>query len=279
MSIMQVAEVIHATPASDGAGVKLRRVMSGDSTLMDPFLMLDEIAAENGDGLGEGFPSHPHRGIETISYMLKGGFRHEDHLGNKREISSGGMQWMNAGRGIIHSEMPIPENGRIHGFQIWLNLPAKNKLCNPSYQEIPTEQLYEKTFQGGHCRLLSGHLNYEKQLLKGPIERKITDPLLADIALQNGQEINLNLNHKKVMVYLYQGQLSIGGEIISQGSLAIMGQGKELKIDAKKNSGLLILAGTPLNEPVVQYGPFVMNSFEQIKEAVKAYNDGTLTER
>ena len=276
MKRRDLEDVIKSVPASDGAGVSLKRILD---QRMDPFLMLDEIKAGNEQVLGNGFPSHPHRGIETISCMLVGGFRHEDHMGNRREVKSGGMQWMTAGRGVIHSEMPLPEQGRLHGFQLWLNLPAKKKMTPPSYLDVQPEDILVAPLPGGQCRVLAGSIVIDGSEYKGAVERGITSPLVLDIQLDQPGQLALPVPLQKLMVYVYQGSLTIAGEkpgTVAECSLGILGDGEELSVTNNRKTGFLLLGGAPLNEPVVQHGPFVMNSREEIDQAIKDYREGTL---
>lgn len=278
MQARGLIELVPARPASDGAGVKLKRVMgSGQHKLMDPFLMLDEIRADGSGDLGAGFPAHPHRGIETVSYMKMGGFRHEDHLGNQRSIKSGGVQWMKSGKGIVHSEMPVLENDQLHGFQIWLNMPAARKMSDPEYLDISVENFPVLSFEGWSARLLLGEVEIDGRQLSAPLKREVTDALLLDVSLKAGSTIKLPIGDKKLMVYVYEGQVKLQastGQVISQSELAVFGQGDGLELSAESQAGFLILAGKPLNEPVVQYGPFVMNSREEVMQAVREYQSG-----
>ncbi|MGI9274407.1 MAG: pirin family protein [Endozoicomonas sp.] len=276
-----IQEVLEAVPASDGAGVRLKRVMALQAReLMDPFLMLDEIRADSEDELGAGFPPHPHRGIETISCMLKGGFRHEDHMGNRREVNNGGMQWMTAGRGVIHSEMPLPEQGTLHGFQIWLNLPADRKMVAPDYHDVRAEEIPEVSFDGGRGRILAGQLQLDGTEYLGAVQRDVTDPLVLDINMNGNGRLLLPVNAEKLMVYVYRGQVSIecdgSSGTLQESALGILSDTGDLEITAAADSGFLVLGGTPLNESVVQHGPFVMNTREEIDQAISDYREGRL---
>ena len=232
--------------------------------------MLDEISSENSDDLGGGFPPHPHRGIETISYMLNGCFRHEDNLGHRREINSGGIQWMKSGKGIIHSEMPIPEHGLLHGFQIWLNQPSSEKMSQPEYLDLEQQQLPE--FDSG--RVLLGRLQLANTVLESPVVRPDQDALLLDIALKQKEQLSLSLNQEKVMVFVYQGRIKEGSQPVATQELGIFSNQGELKLESEEDSRFLVLAGKPLNEPVVQHGPFVMNTREEILQTIKDYQSG-----
>ena len=274
---------IDAVPASDGAGVQLQRIMSQPPhRLMDPFLMLDELKAEDEEALGGGFPPHPHRGVETISCMLVGGFRHEDHMGNRREVGNGGMQWMKSGRGVIHSEMPLPEQGRLHGFQIWLNMPRDTKMDNPEYRDVDRNGIPEFLLPDGKCRVLLGSIQGDETLVKAPVVREHTQALMLDVHIKANGRVVLSINSSKVMIYVYQGAVNVVGNesvtSVDQSSLAVMSESGNLVMTASDHSGLLVLAGEPLNEPVVQSGPFVMNTQNEIEQAFADYREGRLTE-
>ncbi|MRI32510.1 hypothetical protein EOPP23_05860 [Endozoicomonas sp. OPT23] len=274
-SVRTLETVITAVPASDGAGVSLKRVMSsGCPKLMDPFLMLDEISSNDPDALGGGFPAHPHRGIETISYMLKGSFRHEDNLGNRREITSGGIQWMKSGKGIIHSEMPLPEQDTLHGFQIWLNQPASKKMSQPEYRDLSQQDIPAFSLNKVHGRVLLGSLQLGNSNFQSPIVRAEQDALLVDISLNNKQRISLPLNQKKVMIFVYQGKVTNSNRSISAGEFGIFSDKGALNLESEEDSRFLILAGQPLNESVVQHGPFVMNTREEILQTINDYQSG-----
>ena len=294
-----VAQLVKAVPASDGAGVKLKRIMSQPPhRLMDPFLMLDELKADSEESLGGGFPPHPHRGIETISCMLLGGFRHEDHMGNRREVGNGGMQWMKSGRGVIHSEMPLPENNRLHGFQIWLNMPRHNKMDAPEYlgingNDIPEWPLEHGTSHGecdgksygksyGKCRVLVGSLEDGSKHIKAPVVRDKTRALILDVQVKMNGRINLPVAVSKSMIYVYQGAVNVVGHdsvtTVEASTLAVLSESGDLEITANEDSGFILLGGEPLNEPVVQSGPFVMNSEDEIEQAFQAYQAGVLTD-
>ena len=279
MSKRTVTRIVDAQPASDGDGVKLKRVMGRLShELMDPFLMLDELRSDEGDELGGGFPSHPHRGIETVSIMLKGGFRHEDHMGNQREVSSGGMQWMNAGRGVIHSEMPIVDDQQMHGFQLWLNLPQKNKMSEPGYWDVEAGDIPEVVLSGGTGRLLAGTLEVAGEQFKGAMERDITEPLIVDLHLLENSKQRLKISSEKALFYVYRGSVQVEEQVVNEGQLALLSEGDELVLNTKQDCGLLLLGGKPLKEPVAQYGPFVMNTQEEIMQAMTDYRNDVLTD-
>lgn len=281
----QLARVIEGTETSDGAGVKLRRsIGASEDSRLDPFLLLDEFGTDNPDDYIAGFPPHPHRGFETVTYMIDGHMRHEDHLGNVGELKSGGVQWMTAGRGVIHSEMPQQESGRMRGFQLWINLPAREKMKPASYRDIPAGELTRIDLEGGGMlTLIAGRLEAGDTELAGPINGKAgtmaTDPLFVDIALPAGGRYRLAVPRgHNAFAYPYEGSASIAGRDLGQGRAAVLGDGDFVDLEAG-TSGLrmIVVAGRPLGESVVQHGPFVMNTREEIEQAVEDYRNGRLT--
>jgi len=270
---------------SDGAGVKLRRSIGATPELrLDPFLMLDEFGTENPQDYIAGFPPHPHRGFETVTYMIDGHMRHEDHLGNVGELKSGGVQWMTAGRGVIHSEMPQQESGRMRGFQLWINLPAKEKMKPAGYCDIPAGQLPVIGLGGGgKLKLIAGRLNIDGRTWSGPINgtagAMATDPLFVDIELRPGGERHLPVpaGHN-AFIYVYEGTARIGGEALGRQHAGLLSDGDHLGLAADTEvMRAVLVAGRPLGEPVAQYGPFVMNTHEQIEQALEDYRNGRLT--
>ncbi len=279
----QVARIIPAMNTSDGAGVRLRRSLgSGEGTRLDPFLMLDEFSSVNPGDYIAGFPSHPHRGFETVTYILDGHMRHEDHLGNQGDLKSGGVQWMTAGRGIIHSEMPQQLEGRMRGFQLWINLPAKEKMKPAGYRDIqPDEIPVHKLSGGGQVKVIAGTLRSDGVELKGPITGLSTEPLYLDVALPAGASFTqwLTPGHH-AMAYVFEGQLGLAGNdrLLATHSAAILSDGDHASfIAGPEGARFLLLAGKPINEPIVQYGPFVMNTVAEIEQAITDYQSGRLT--
>ncbi|MEJ8567994.1 pirin family protein [Elongatibacter sediminis] len=271
---------------SDGAGVKLRRSIGGGSGgRLDPFLMLDEFGTDNPDDYIAGFPPHPHRGFETVTYMIDGHMRHEDHLGNVGELKSGGVQWMTAGRGVIHSEMPQQESGRMRGFQLWVNLPADEKMQPAAYRDIPAAELVAVDLEdGGRLKLIAGRLEIHGESLAGPINAEPgsmrTDPLFVDLQLPAGGRHRLAVPEgHNAFVYAYEGNPLIGGEPLAAQHAGILGEGSFVDIEAGSDPvRLIVVAGRPLGEPVAQYGPFVMNTREEIEQALEDYRQGRLTD-
>jgi len=274
-----VERLVAGQATSDGAGVKLTRVLTQNlQRRLDPFLMLDAFGTDNpGDYIG-GFPDHPHRGFETVTYMLDGRMRHRDSAGHEGLLSGGGVQWMTAGRGVIHSEMPEQEEGRMEGFQLWLNLPAKDKMCPPWYRDIPAAEIPElRTAEGATVRVIAG----ASHGVAGAMQREATRPLYLDLRLPPGAafEQPLPAAHN-AFVYVYRGELSIGGQAVPRQRMAILdntpgSDGVRLQAGAEGARAILV-AGQPLNEPIAQYGPFVMNSHQQIFQAVEDFRAGRL---
>jgi redox-sensitive bicupin YhaK (pirin superfamily) len=283
MAARKLQRVIPSVPTSDGAGVKLRRSI-GHGERLDPFLMLDEFSSDDPDDYIAGFPPHPHRGFETVTYMLAGHMRHEDHMGNVGQLRSGGVQWMTAGRGVIHSEMPQQESGLLHGFQLWINLPAAEKMKPPFYRDIeagdiPTAQLAG----GGQAKVIAGSAEAaDGGHVAGPIRGLSTEPIYLDVQLPAGAVFRLRLPAEHAaFVYAYEDSVEIvsGGEAraLAPHGAGVLSSGEQVEIrPAGGSARFLFLAGRPLGEPVVQSGPFVMNTREEIEQAIADYRDGRL---
>ncbi|GAA3710848.1 pirin family protein [Oceanisphaera sediminis] len=269
-----------AKATSDGAGVKLKRALGqSQQQRMDPFLMMDNFSSNEADDYIAGFPDHPHRGFETITYMLDGHMLHRDHMGNEGHLCAGDVQWMTAGRGVIHSEMPQQESGRMRGFQIWLNLPAALKMQPARYRDIPAAELPRMALDdGGELVLLAGSLSLNGRTLKGPIQSEHTQPLILDIRLAAGQCLTLPVPAGlHALVYAFEGSLTLGDTALPNENTALLGDGDQLPLRAGDAGGrLLLLAGKALNEPIAQYGPFVMNTEQQIEQAIMDYQAGKL---
>ncbi|MCL9773890.1 pirin family protein [Vibrio methylphosphonaticus] len=271
-----VQHIIPSHATSDGDGVKIRRVHGFDNQAFSPFLMIDELRSDDKKDYIGGFPPHPHRGIETLTYMRQGHFQHRDHMGNVGELRSGGAQWMAAGQGVIHSEMPIMEEGALHGFQIWINQPANNKMIPAQYHDYQPETITQRTNEDmGSIRIIAGELGLNDAIAAGPLQKTGVPLMVADWQTTHDQRIKLRLdaNHN-AMVYVYLGQASIEGKMLQQGELALLSKGDLLKLSATGESGMLIFSGEPIDEPIVHYGPFVMNSKEEIQQAIDDYNAG-----
>jgi redox-sensitive bicupin YhaK (pirin superfamily) len=274
----EVVRLVHGMPTSDGAGVKLRRVI-GQPALgeLDPFLMLDEFGTDSPDDYIAGFPEHPHRGFETVTYMLDGRMRHRDNHGHEGVLVPGSVQWMTAGRGIVHSEMPEQQEGRMRGFQLWLNLPARDKMTEPRYQEFGPERIPVATpGPGVSVKVIAGQVG----AVVGPISQPATDPTYLDLALTAGAQYSHALPEQHAaFMYVFEGsvRVGIGSSVVKAGELAVLGEGTEVRLtgDAQgEESRAILLAGRPLHEPVARYGPFVMNTREQLMQAVDDFQKG-----
>jgi len=273
----QVTRVVRGRPTSDGAGVKLTRVIGQPALdMLDPFLMLDEFRSDQADDYIAGFPEHPHRGFETVTYMLAGRMRHGDNQGNSGLLTAGSVQWMTAGRGILHSEMPEQEDGLMWGFQLWVNLPAKDKMTAPRYQDIAPERIPEVELAPGvSVRVIAG----EAGGVKGPVEAEATAAVYLDLRLAAGASIEVPLPQgHNAFAYVFEGQARIGDGPTSdllRGDLGVLGGGDRVRIAAPQAAArLIVVAGKPFNEPVAKYGPFVMNTQQQIVQAVEDFRAG-----
>ncbi|MFN3984031.1 MAG: pirin family protein [Rhodocyclaceae bacterium] len=289
----RVERMVVGSATSDGAGVKLTRVLTQPlQRRLDPFLMLDAFRSDDPDDYIGGFPDHPHRGFETITYMLAGRMRHRDSAGNQGLLESGGVQWMTAGRGVIHSELPEQQDGLMEGFQLWLNLPARDKMAPAWYRDLPDAALPRfVTPSGARVKVIAG----ASHGVQAPVTREATAPLYLDIDLPPGADfahaLAADLN---AFVYVFRGQVEVGGSVVPSGRMAILAnepgcdgvvlRGAEPVVGAQREDGvgteaggrLLLIAGRPLGEPIVQYGPFVMNSEAEIYQAVDDYRAGRL---
>jgi redox-sensitive bicupin YhaK (pirin superfamily) len=278
--------IIQGMATSDGAGVRLRRSLGqGPDTRLDPFLMLDEFSSENPDDYVAGFPSHPHRGFETVTYMLDGHMLHEDHLGNRGDLKSGGVQWMTAGRGIIHSEMPQQQQGRMRGFQLWVNLPANEKMKPAGYRDIqPDEIPVHELAGGGRVKVIAGTLHADGRVVAGPIQGLTTDVLYLDIELPAGARFTQAVHEGyHAYVYPFEGSVTVDPDatarLLKTHHGGVLSSGDLVEIAAGEDGGrFLLLAGKPIREPIAQYGPFVMNSVDEIQQAIADYQAGRLTQ-
>lgn len=270
-----VERLVRGVATSDGAGVRLTRVLTHDlQRRLDPFLMLDAFRNENPDDYMGGFPDHPHRGFETVTYMLAGRMRHHDSAGNAGLLGPGCVQWMVAGSGLIHSELPEQEEGLMEGFQLWLNLPAKDKMIAPSYRDIPTETIPEYTTQDGvRVRVIAG----ESGEVAGAVQRPNTEPLYLDAHLPAGSRfVQAVPSGHNAFVFVYRGAVTIAGTPVADRHMAILANdgAAAVALEAAQDARVLLIAGRPLNEPIAQYGPFVMNSSAQIEQTLRDYRDG-----
>ncbi len=272
-----VTQIVAGQPTSDGAGVRLFRVIGGPMLPeLDPFLLLDEFLSDDPSDYIAGFPDHPHRGFETVTYMLAGTMRHRDNQGNSGLLTAGSVQWMTAGRGIVHSEMPEQEDGLMWGFQLWVNLPARSKMTAPRYQDIPPAQIPEvETADGIHVRVIAGEFDG----VSGPINGVDAEPIYLDLALLAGQTMALPLPREhNAFLYCYDGEIGVGGEpatIVSKRRLAVLSLGDKLHLTGGPDGArLLLVAGKPFGEPVAHYGPFVMNTRDEIAQAIDDLRSG-----
>jgi len=280
MSERRVVKIVTGQPTSDGAGVRLRRVIgTQDLDHLDPFLLLDEFKSDRPDDYLAGFPDHPHRGFETVTYMLAGSMRHQDHVGNRGELIAGSVQWMTAGRGIIHSEMPQQKDGLMWGFQLWVNLPARDKMTAPRYQDVPPEKVPTVALaDGASARVLVG----EAGGVSGPVNGVATQPLYLDVTLAPRGRLSHGLpTGHSAFAYVYDGRARFGpledSTEVAAGQLAVLGDGELVNVATGDGTArFLLLAARPLREPIARYGPFVMNTREEILQAVQDYQRGTL---
>ena len=275
MSTRTIKQRVRGRPTSDGAGVKLTRVIGQPSLeMLDPFLLLDEFGSDAADDYIAGFPEHPHRGFETVTYMLDGRMRHGDNQGNSGLLESGSVQWMTAGRGIVHSEMPEQEEGLMRGFQLWVNLPAKDKMTAPRYQDIAPEKIPETAPSAGvKVRVVAGRFGD----VEGPVSGIATQPLYLDIALDAGASLTVPVpaGHN-AFAYVFEGRgVQVADERLDRSELAVLNDGDAVELTAGDEAArVLLVAGRPLREPVARYGPFVMNTKQQIIEAVEDFRNG-----
>jgi len=279
MENVEVSKIIDPLPASDGAGVKLKRSIGVEPNYFDPFLMLDEFGSENKDDYIGGFPPHPHRGIETVTYMLCGEFEHEDSTGAKGKMSSGDVQWMKTAGGIIHSEMPAMSEGKLHGFQLWVNMPAKLKMNKPQYIYIDCKKMPVHKDKEKKIKIIAGKFNDTE----GPVKGHNIEPIYFDVELEQDKEFNFNLavTHNS-FVYLIKGEIKIGKKNhnkVNGSTLILLTKGKKLKVKGITKSKFLLISGKPIGEPIARGGPFVMNTKEEILKAIEDYHSGNFVQK
>ena len=268
-----IQRIVKGTQTSDGAGVNLTRIIASPSlNMLDPFLLLDEFGSDNPDDYIAGFPPHPHRGFETITYMLNGKFRHKDTAGNEGCLTDGSVQWMTAGKGVIHSEMPEQTEGLVRGFQLWLNLPKEKKMIEPAYNDIPADEIPTVSIPGGQIKIIAGTFSG----ITGP-GRSHTGMLYYDISLDTGSDITVPIEDGwNSFCYVYEGAISCG-QPVSKGHLAVLDTEDIFRCTSiKNNTRFILVAGMPLNEPVARGGPFVMNTKGEILQAFEDYQAGRL---
>ena len=275
MSNIEVNKIIDPTPASDGAGVKLKRSIGVEPNYFDPFLMLDEFGSENKDDYVAGFPAHPHRGIETVTYMLAGEFEHKDSTGGKGRMTAGDVQWMKTGSGIIHSEMPAMKEGRLHGFQLWINMPAKYKMNKPEYIYIDSKKMSIHKDEDKQVKVIAG--KFEKA--EGPVKKHNVEPIYFDVELNENKYFKFKLpkTHNS-FIYLIEGEIKIGDKEHKQtkdSTLILLDKGHELEVLATSKAKFLLISGKPIGEQIARGGPFVMNTKAEIQQAIEDYHSGT----
>ena len=269
---MQITDVMQSAPTQDGDGVKISRIADFKGLKLDPFLMIDELKSdERSDYIG-GFPPHPHRGIETFTYMIKGGFEHQDQMGNKKVISGGDVQWMSTGYGVVHSEMPVADEGGMHGFQIWVNMPAKDKLRPARYQDSVDSGLpVLENGKGASLKALAGSWELQGEIAQSPLSELSADAAIADITLAEGAHAELNRSaFEQVFVFVHSGEVSGYGA----GHLIKVDPSQPLYLTSEKGGGALIFSANSLGEPIAHYGPFVMNSEAELRQAIEDYQAG-----
>ena len=275
MSKVEISKIIDPMPASDGAGVKLKRSIGVEPNYFDPFLMLDEFGSENKDDYVAGFPAHPHRGIETVTYMLAGEFEHKDSTGGKGRMTAGDVQWMKTGSGIIHSEMPAMKEGRLHGFQLWINMPAKYKKNKPEYIYIDSKKMSIHKDEDKQVKVIAG--KFEKA--EGPVKKHNVEPIYFDVELNENKYFKFKLpkTHNS-FIYLIEGEIKIGDNEHKQtkdSTLILLDKGEELKVSATSKAKFLLISGKPIGEQIARGGPFVMNTKAEIQQAIEDYHSGT----
>ena len=275
MSKVEISKIIDPIPASDGAGVKLKRSIGVEPNYFDPFLMLDEFGSENKDDYVAGFPAHPHRGIETVTYMLAGEFEHKDSTGGKGRMTAGDVQWMKTGSGIIHSEMPAMKEGRLHGFQLWINMPAKYKKNKPEYIYIDSKKMSIHKDEDKQVKVIAG--KFEKA--EGPVKKHNVEPIYFDVELNENKYFKFKLpkTHNS-FIYLIEGEIQIGDKEHKQtkdSTLILLDKGHELEVLATSKAKFLLISGKPIGEQIARGGPFVMNTKAEIQQAIEDYHSGT----
>jgi len=275
MKNIEVNKIVNPIYASDGAGVKLKRSIGADPDYFDPFLMLDEFGSENKDDYIGGFPPHPHRGIETVTYMLQGEFEHEDSTGAKGRMKSGDVQWMKTGSGIIHSEMPTMSEGKLHGFQLWVNMPAKLKMSKPNYIYLDSDKIKVHIDSDKQIKIIAGQF----KSIEGPVKGHNVEPIYFDIELEKNKDFKFELpsNHNS-FIYLITGEIKIGKKThkkIKDSTLILLTKGEKLYVSALTKAKFLLISGKPIGEQIARGGPFVMNTKAEVLQAVQDYHNGT----
>ena len=274
MSSIEIQKIIKPINSSDGAGVKLKRSIGVEPNYFDPFLMLDEFGSENSEDYIAGFPPHPHRGIETVTYMLAGDFEHKDSTGGEGKMAAGDVQWMKTGSGIIHSEMPTMKEGKLHGFQLWINMPAKLKMSKPEYIYIDADKMKIHKDIDKKIKVIAG--KFEKA--EGPVKGHNVEPIYFDVELNKGKKFDFKIpSTHNSFIYLINGEIEIGEKKhakVKDSTLVLLSRGENLKVSAIINAKFLVISGKPINEEIARGGPFVMNTKSEILQAVQDYHNG-----
>jgi len=278
LQLRTALQTISGQMTSDGAGVKIKRLIGGNLIAeQDPFLLFDEFLSDDPNDYIGGFPDHPHRGFETVTYMLAGKMRHQDNRGNSGLLEAGSVQWMTAGKGLVHSEMPEQENGLMWGFQLWINLPAKSKMIPPRYQDIPPQNIPEvEILDGALIRVIAGQFNN----VEGPIHGIDAEPLYLDIRLGNATSLEIPIpSTHSAFAYCYEGEVCISGNLVEKGKLVSLSEGDYITVQGcsvSSQDSLILVAGKPFSEPIVRYGPFVMNTKKEIQQAIHDAQNGLI---
>ena len=279
MKSIEVEKVIEPISASDGAGVKLKRSIGVEPNYFDPFLMLDEFGSENSEDYIAGFPPHPHRGIETVTYMLAGDFEHKDSTGGQGRMTAGDVQWMKTGSGIIHSEMPAMKEGKLHGFQLWINMPASMKMDKPEYHYIDADKMSVHKDNDKQIKVIAGKF----QKAEGPIKKHNVEPVYFDVELKKDKEFNFEIpfSHNS-FIYLIEGEIKIGEkehDKVKDSTLILLTNGEKLKVTALTKAKFLLISGKPIGEQIARGGPFVMNTKQEILQAIDDYHNGNFVKQ
>ena len=279
MKNIEVSNIIDPIPATDGAGVKLKRSIGVEPNYFDPFLMLDEFGSDNKDDYIAGFPPHPHRGIETVTYMLAGNFEHKDSTGGQGRMTAGDVQWMKTGSGIIHSEMPTMKEGKLHGFQLWINMPASKKMSKPEYHYIDADKMSTHKDEDKFIKVIAGKFNDAE----GPIKKHNIEPIYFDVELIKNKDFNYDLpSTHNSFIYLIEGEIKIGEKThgkIKNSKLILLTNGEKLRVLAISKAKFLLISGKPIGEQIARGGPFVMNTKLEILQAVQDYHNGTFVKK
>ena len=279
MKSIEVEKVIEPISASDGAGVKLKRSIGVEPNYFDPFLMLEEFGSENSQDYIAGFPPHPHRGIETVTYMLAGDFEHKDSTGGQGRMTAGDVQWMKTGSGIIHSEMPAMKDGKLHGFQLWINMPASMKMDKPEYHYIDADKMSVHKDSDKQIKVIAGKF----QKAEGPIKKHNVEPVYFDVELKKDKEFNFEIpSSHNSFIYLIEGEIKIGEkkhDKVKDSTLILLTNGEKLKVTALTKAKFLLISGKPIGEQIARGGPFVMNTKQEILQAINDYHNGNFVKQ